>query len=52
MKIDLFVRAVREPKKVIKKNRKKENNVIFHVYAGAEPRNSQICLVLFMLKWH
>jgi hypothetical protein len=36
MKIDLFVRAVREPKKIIKKI-KKDNNVIFHVYAGAEP---------------
>jgi hypothetical protein len=36
MKIDLFVRAVREPKKV-KKKKKKDNNVIFHVYAGAEP---------------
>jgi hypothetical protein len=36
MKIGLFVRAVREPKKIIKK-KKKDNNVIFHVYAGAEP---------------
>jgi hypothetical protein len=35
MKIGLFVRAVREPKKIIKI--KKDNNVIFHVYAGAEP---------------
>jgi hypothetical protein len=35
MKIDLFVRAVREPKK--KNKKKKDNNVIFHVYAGAEP---------------
>jgi hypothetical protein len=35
MKIDLFIRAVREPKKIIKK--KRDNNVIFHVYAGAEP---------------
>jgi hypothetical protein len=37
MKIGLFVRAVRAPKKVIKIKIKKDNNVIFHVYAGAEP---------------
>jgi hypothetical protein len=37
MKIDLFVQAVREPEKIIIKNEKKDNNVIFHVYAGAEP---------------
>jgi hypothetical protein len=36
MKIDLFVRPVREPKKRKEINRKL-NNVIFHVYAGAEP---------------
>jgi hypothetical protein len=36
MKVGLFVRAVREPKKIIKKIRK-DNNVIFHLYAGAEP---------------
>jgi hypothetical protein len=33
MKIGFFVRAVREPKKIILK----KDNVIFHVYAGAEP---------------
>jgi hypothetical protein len=32
MKIDLFLRAVREPKKT-----KIKKDVIFHVYAGAEP---------------
>jgi hypothetical protein len=36
MKIDVFVRAVREPEKG-KKIRKKDNNVIFHVCVGAEP---------------
>jgi hypothetical protein len=37
MKLDLFVWAVREPKKIIFKNQiKEDNNVIFHVYAGAE----------------
>jgi hypothetical protein len=34
MKIELFFRAVREAKKIIKL---KDNNVIFHVYAAAEP---------------
>jgi hypothetical protein len=33
MKIDLFVRAVCKAKK--RKNKKEDNNVIFHVYAGA-----------------
>jgi hypothetical protein len=38
MKIGLFVRAVREPEKVNKKNLKKEDtNVIFHLCVGAEP---------------
>jgi hypothetical protein len=32
--IDLFVRAVREPEKIIKIKR---DNGIFHVYAGTEP---------------
>jgi hypothetical protein len=36
MKIELFVGAEREPEKIIKEI-KKDNNVIFHVYAGAEP---------------
>jgi hypothetical protein len=35
MKIGLFVRAVREPKKIIKI--KKGQQRYFHVYAGAEP---------------
>jgi hypothetical protein len=33
MKIDLFVWAVREPEKIIKR----DINVIFHVDAGVEP---------------
>jgi hypothetical protein len=33
MKIDLFVWAMREPER----NNEKKDNVIFHVYAGAEP---------------
>jgi hypothetical protein len=38
MKIGLFVRAVREPEKVNKKNLKKgDTNVIFHLCVGAEP---------------
>jgi hypothetical protein len=39
MEIDLFVRAVREPKKKKTKIKikGKDNNVIFHVYAGVEP---------------
>jgi hypothetical protein len=36
MKMDLFVRAVSEPKKIMNKSKKKDNNVIFHVYAGAK----------------
>jgi hypothetical protein len=36
MKIGLFVRAVLEPKVIMKKIIKQDNNVIFHVYAGAE----------------
>jgi hypothetical protein len=43
MKIGSAVRAVREPEKIIKtkkkkkKKKKKDNNVIFHVFVGAEP---------------
>jgi hypothetical protein len=39
MKIGSAVRAVREPEKIIKtkikKEYKKDNNVIFHVFVGA-----------------
>jgi succinate dehydrogenase flavin-adding protein (antitoxin of CptAB toxin-antitoxin module) len=37
MKIDLFVRAVHEPKKIIIKIKKRDKDVILHVYAEAEP---------------
>jgi hypothetical protein len=36
MKIGRLVRAVRVSKKIIK-NVKKDTNVIFHVFVGAEP---------------
>jgi hypothetical protein len=45
MKIDLFVRAVREPEKIIKI--KKDNNVIFHVCAGT-PKDGELKLGKFV----
>jgi hypothetical protein len=36
MKIDLFVRAVREPEKIIIM-KEGDSNVIFHVHVEAEP---------------
>jgi hypothetical protein len=51
MKIDLFVRAEREPKKT-KKNKKEDNSVIFHVYAGAEPlKMASLILAHLLNSW-
>jgi hypothetical protein len=42
MKIDLFVRAVREPKKIIKKNKKGQQRYISRICGGGTPEDGEL----------
>jgi hypothetical protein len=48
MKIDLFVRAVREPEKIIKKVRKGQQRYISLMRGGGTPKDDKLKLVTFV----
>jgi hypothetical protein len=48
MKIGLFVRAVREPKKIIKKNKKGQQRYISRICGGGTPKDGELKLGAFV----
>jgi hypothetical protein len=48
MKIDLFVRAVREPKKIIKNKKKKGQRYISRICGGGTPKDGELKLGAFV----
>jgi hypothetical protein len=48
MKIDLFVRAVREPKKIIKNKNKKGTTTYFTYMRGRNPKDGELKLGTFV----
>jgi hypothetical protein len=48
MKIDLFVRAVREPRKIIKVNQKRTTTLYFTYMRGGTPKDGKLKLGTFV----
>jgi hypothetical protein len=48
MKIDLFVRAVREPKKIVKKDKKGQQRYISRICGGGTPKDGELKLGAFV----